>query len=139
MKFIKALSFSLLMLSGSVTLLGSNIVRSVVSISETPAKTVIIKAGGAANANTFFSTTKAVSFEVYKAGSADELAAMISKIKAHEGVEIVITGKTTGDYTNVNVSLKEVKDKAYWIGLFKAAGLGHVKINNNPVTDVEKM
>ncbi len=104
-------------------------------LNEIPAKTAVIKAVGAENTDAFFSTTKAVAIHLFKAGTTEDLNATIAKLKENKSVEQVILGKTTGDYTNINITLKEVKNKAFWIELFKSAGMDHVKINNKEAVE----
>lgn len=139
MKLIRSISFSLFMFTTASLALASGSAETTIVINETPAKTVVIKAPAASDVNAFFSSTKVLSFEVYKAGSAEELNSIVNKIQSVAGVETVAKGRITGDYSNINVILKTTKDKAFWINLFKAAGLGHIKINNNAVVEIEKI
>ena len=111
---------------------------SVSNFADLPSKSVVIKAAGANDVNAFFSTTKVIAFHIYKAGSSEELEAMVKKLRESAGVEQVIQGKTTGDYTGINVTLKEVKNKSYWIELFRNAGFSQIKINNSDPVPVEK-
>lgn len=110
-----------------------------VVLKETPAKTICIKNAMASDANKFFSTTTSFYFEVYKPGSKAELVAIIDKLKATEGVENCTPGNVTGDYYAITLTLKSAKDKVWFAKTVKAAGLGHIKINNNEVVEVEKM
>lgn len=107
--------------------------------SETPAKTIIIKHPDAADANVYFSKSTVVSFEVYKAGTKDEVAKMIKSLKSDANVQSVSEGSLTGDYQSITITLKAAKNKAWFASEFKKAGLNHIKINNNPVVEVEKM
>lgn len=140
MKILKTLSVSFLL---GVAVLNStaSLKNTVVSVnfSEIPAKTVCIKHPAAANAAKFFSETTMLSFEVYKAGSADEVAMIVSSLKKDGNVESVTEGKTTGDYQQFTISLKSAKNKAWFASEFKKAGLNTVRINNNPIVEVDKM
>lgn len=110
-----------------------------VVLKETPAKTICIKNALASDANKYFSTTTSFYFEVYKPGSKADLIAIIDKLKATEGVENCTPGNVTGDYYAITLTLKSAKDKAWFAKTVKAAGLAHIKINNNEVVEVEKM
>ena len=75
MKILKALSISCLlgaaMINSTAVANNNSIINNFIEI---PAKTVCIKNPNAADVNKFFSETTVLSFEVYKAGSADEIA-----------------------------------------------------------------
>jgi hypothetical protein len=134
MKLIKTLSLCLIMV-----LAGVNVSANKAAVSgEIPAKTVVIKAGNS-DAGAYFSAASSVSFEIYKAGTPEDIQAIVKKIQGNKDVESASAGKVTGDYSMVNVKLKSAKDKAYWISLFKAAGLGHIRFNNNPVVETDQM
>jgi len=139
MKIIKTLSLSIIIVLANLQVSAFNFENNLTVSIETPAKTVCIKAAGANNANVFFSTSSAVAFEIYKPGNAEELSAIVKKLKATDGVENVMTGKATGDYQMLNVVLKTNKDKTYWISLFKAAGCGHIKLNADPIVELDKI
>jgi hypothetical protein len=102
----------------------------------TPNKTIVIKHPGANDVNAFFSSNTVLSFEVYKPG---ELTPLINALKKDGNVENCTAGTLTGDYQQFTVSLKSAKDKAWFVALFQKAGLGHIKINNKPVTEVGKI
>lgn len=99
----------------------------------------MIKAAGAENADLFFLMTKVVAIHVLKAGTTEDLNTLVMKLKENSSVEQVILGKTTGDYTNINITLKEIKNKSFWMELFKSAGVDHVKINNKEAVETGKL
>lgn len=140
MKILKTLSVSFLL---GVSVLnsaafGKNPLVSV-NFSEIPVKTVCIKHPAASDANNFFSQATLVSFEVYKPGSKEELANIISSLKKANGIESVTEGKLNGDYQQITITLKAAKNKAWFASEFKKAGLNNVRINNNPIVEVDKM
>ncbi|MEO6303237.1 MAG: hypothetical protein ABIP51_08690, partial [Bacteroidia bacterium] len=102
-------------------------------------KTVCIKNPAAADAGKFFSEVTVVSFEIYKAGSQDEVAKIAASLKKDAAVESVTEGKATGDYQSMTLVLKSAKNKAWFASEFKKAGLNTVRINNNPIVEVDKM
>jgi len=140
MKILKALSVSFLL--GATMLNSKAFAKNTpvsVNFSEIPAKTVCIKHPAAADANSFFSQATVVSFEVYKVGSKDELATIVSSLKKANGIESVSEGKLNGDYQAITITLKSAKNKAWFASEFKKAGLNTVRINNNPIVEVDKM
>ena len=140
MKILKALSISCLLGAAVInsTAVANN--NSIVNnFTEIPAKTVCIKNPNAADVNKFFSETTVLSFEVYKAGSADEIAKIVASLKNNKGVESITEGKLTGDYQSMTLTLKSAKNKAWFAAEFKKAGLNTIRINNNPIVEVEKM
>jgi hypothetical protein len=140
MKILKTLSLSFLLgvaMTNSTAFGKNNIVS--INFSEIPVKTICIKNPAAADANKFFSETKMVSFEVYKAGSADEIAKIIASLKKDAAVESVTEGKLNGDYQAFTITLKSAKNKAWFATEFKKAGLNTIRINNNPIVEVDKM
>lgn len=140
MKILKALSISCLLgasVINSTTVANNN--SNVTNFTGIPAKTVCIKNPNAADVNKFFSETTVLSFEVYKAGSADEIAKIVASLKNNKGVESVTEGKLTGDYKSMTLTLKSAKNKAWFASEFKKAGLNTIRINNNPIVEVEKM
>lgn len=112
---------------------------SAVSSKELPAKTICIKHPMANDANSFFSTTTNLFFEVYKPGSKADFTAILDKLKQTEGVQNVTPGNITGDFFGVNLSLKGLKDKAWFIQAFKKAGLEYIKLNNNEAVSLDKL
>jgi hypothetical protein len=136
MKIIKSLLVACLI---TVTGTSVSLASTAVAYNETPAKTIVIKHPDAADANKFFSKSTMVFFEVYKAGSKEELAAIIKSLKSDKNVESVTEGNVAGDYQGLTIVLKTTKDKAWFASQFKKAGLNHIKINNNPVVEVSKM
>lgn len=139
MKKLSLYSLFIMMSLSAVTTASVNSNIEKVVLKETPAKTICIKNAMASDANKFFSTTTSFYFEVYKPGSKAELVAIIDKLKATDGVENCTPGNVTGDYYAITLTLKSAKDKAWFAKTVKAAGLGHIKINNNEVVEVEKM
>ena len=140
MKILKTLSVSFLLgvaMLNSAAFGKNNTVS--VRFSDIPVKTVCIKNPAAADANKFFSEATVLSFEVYKAGSADEVAKIVSSLKKDDAVESVTEGKSTGDYQQITITLKSAKNKAWFASEFKKAGLNTVRINNNPIVEVDKM
>lgn len=140
MKILKALSVSFLL--GATMLNSTAFAKNTaisVNFSEIPAKTVCIKHPAASDANSFFSQATVVSFEVYKAGSAADVANIITALKKDAAVESVTEGKVTGDYQQITLTLKSAKNKAWFASEFKKAGLNTVRINNNPIVEVDKM
>ncbi|MCW3077304.1 MAG: hypothetical protein JWO32_1913 [Bacteroidetes bacterium] len=137
MKIIKSL-----IVAGMLVTAGANASETAVAeiiFSETPAKTVCIKHPEAADANKYFSTSTVVMFEVYKAGTHGEVAKMIKSLKSDSNVQSVSEGALTGDYQAITLTLKSAKDKSWFISEFKKAGLSHIKINNNPIVEIEKL
>ena len=103
---------------------------------ETPAKTIVIKNPAADDVNTFFSGSQTYFFEVYKIG---EAKVVIDLIKKNKDVETCVANNVIGDYTPITVSLKSTKNKAFFITLFKSAGLNTIRINHKEICIVEKM
>ncbi len=116
-----------------------NSLESYLSIKELPAKTICIKHPLAADPVKFFSTGTSFHFEIFKAGTKSDLLSIIDKLKKVEGVENCLPGNVNGDYFSVELTLKSVKDKAWFMNAFKAAGLDHIKINNSEPTPLEKL
>jgi hypothetical protein len=135
MKLFKTLTFAAAIFS--VFSISANPVSKAVIYQQTPDRTVTIKSAST-DANVIFSAGM-IGFEVYKAGSAQEVNALLKKLKENKEVSEAVAGKVTGDYTQITVSLKSVKDKAFWAGLLKSAGLNNIKINKNPVTEIDKI
>lgn len=105
-------------------------------ITEPPIKCIVLKHPAANDAATFFATSTAISFEVYKPGNMKKILAELAK---DPEVENAKAGTVTGDYHQVTLSVKTTKDKMWYVSLFKKAGLNNIKINNNPVVEVDKM
>ena len=140
MKILKTLSVSFLLGVAMInsTAFGKNNTVSI-NFSDIPSKTICIKNPAAADANKFFSETKMLFFEVYKPGSQEEVSKMIASLKKDAAVESVTEGKMVGDYQGITVVLKSTKNKAWFATEFKKAGLNTIRINNNPIVEVEKM
>jgi hypothetical protein len=140
MKILKTLSVSFLLGAAMVNSTAYAVTSNTVIIfSEIPAKTVCIKNPSAADVNKFFAETTVLSFEVFKAGSADEIAKIVASLKKNSAVESVSEGKLTGDYQSMTLTLKSAKNKAWFASEFKKAGLNTIRINNNPIVEVDKM
>lgn len=103
---------------------------------ETPAKTIVIKNPGADDTNAFFSGSQVFFFEVFKIG---DVKAVLDLIKKNKDVESCTANNVIGDFTPINLSLKSPKNKAFFIALFKSAGLNNIRINHKEVTSVDKM
>ena len=140
MKIIKTLTFTLLF-TGAVfnsSIYGNN--KSLVSkIDDIPSKTICIKNPAASNTTDFFSNTIQFSFEIFKAGSKDDVLKIINSFKNDPSVESCSEGVLTGDYLAISLTLKLNKNKAWFIKSFKKAGLKTIKINNNPIVEIEKI
>ena len=140
MKFIKTLTFALFF---TVTIVNSAIYgnnkSSVLKSDDAPAKTICIKNPAASNTTEFFSNSTSFSFEIYKAGSKDDVLKIIKSFKNDPNVENFIEGVLTGDYLAVSLILKSNKNKAWFIKLFKKAGLKTIKINNSPIVEIDKI
>lgn len=106
---------------------------------QTPEKTICIKNPQAANADQFFSSASMLFFEVFKAGTKDDVAKLIKTLHSDPNVESVQEGALVGEYQGITIVLKSHKNKAWFVSLFKNAGLNHIKINNNPVIEVDKL
>ena len=140
MKIIKTLSVSLLLAGAMISSTAAAKVNPVVvNYAETPAKTVCIKHPAAADANAYFSSATLISFEVYKVGSAEDVAKVIKAFKNDSNVELAEMGKLTGDYQAFTISLKTAKNKSWFVNTLKKAGLNTIKINNNPIVAVEQL
>ncbi|MGZ3901293.1 MAG: hypothetical protein ACXVDC_13285, partial [Bacteroidia bacterium] len=85
MKIIKTLLITFL-LSGATIYVSAN-TRALSIYSETPSKTICIKNAQAADVNNFFSTSTTLMFEIYKAGTKEEVAKIVSSLKSDPNVE----------------------------------------------------
>jgi len=137
MKIIKTLLISGVLLSGAASVSAAAV--NTIVYNQTPEKTICIKHPEAADANKYFAKSTVVMFEVYKAGSKEEVAGIIKALKSDSNVESVTEGVLTGDYQAITLNLKSAKDKTWFVKQFKKAGLNHIKINNNPVIEVDKL
>jgi len=137
MKLIKTLSLAFLISAANLNANALNLNKNLNIYTEPPVKTICIKNSAAGDVNNFFSHLTVLNFEVYKPGT--ELAKIVKALKSNSDVESCIEGKATGDYQAITLTLKNQKDKAWFAAEFKKAGLGHIKINNNPIVEVEKM
>ncbi|MCE3229141.1 MAG: hypothetical protein K0S32_3692 [Bacteroidetes bacterium] len=136
MKIIKSLLVACLITVTGTTV---SVAKTSIVYNETPAKTICIKNPAAADVNKFFSTSTVMFFEVYKPGSKEDFMKILKSFKDDKNVESVSEGNVAGDYHGMTIVLKSAKDKAWFINQFKKAGLGHIKINNNPIVEIEKM
>ena len=140
MQILKTLSISLLLSTLVVsTPLKSHVNVVKVNYSETPGKTICLKNPAALNTTEFFASTTTLMFEVYKPGSKEEMSKIVAALKKDANVQECVEGNVTGDYYAVTLILKAKKDKSWFVGLFKKAGLATIKINNAPVTEVGNM
>lgn len=139
MKLLKTLSFSLVLAVAAFQAPAVQAHVTPVIYNETPARTIVIKNPMAADINKFFSTGTIFNFEVYKAGSADEVLKMIGALRSDPAVETVSQGVLVGDYLSVTIVLKAAKNKEWFISEFRRAGLTTIRINANPVVAVEKI
>lgn len=108
-------------------------------VGDFPARTIFIKSPMASDPNLFFSTNKALMFEVYKVGSGSDLEKIIKAFRSDPAVESFNSGTLTGDYQAFVLILKTNKDKAWFISMFKKAGLNTIKLVHNDVIPVDKM
>lgn len=133
MKLLKLLLPFLIMATGSI-IAGNKLI-----LNEPPAKTIMFKHPGAENATTFFSGSKVYNFEIFKAGTAAEMEAIVKSLSADKAVESCTKGNLYGDYLSVTLTLKSNKDKAWFIAAFKKAGLNHIRLNNHEIIAVDKL
>jgi hypothetical protein len=140
MKFLSTLCLSLL-LAGATSIQASEPVASHTTIKYGmyPDKTICIKHPSAGDTKTFFSGSQVYFFEIYNVGSAADIAKIIHTVKANKDVADFTQGVVTGEFTAFTLSLKSNKDKAWFIALFKKAGLNTIKINNSEVMSVDHM
>lgn len=103
------------------------------------AGTVVIKHPSADNAGTFFSGATMYTFEVYKPGSAQDLAKIVGAFQRDKDVESFSVGTLTGDYQAFTLVLKSKKNKAWFSTAFKAAGLSFVRLNRAEPVAVDKL
>ncbi len=137
MEILRTLSLSVLL---SVAAVNSNSYAqanpAAIKSAEMSAKTIIIKHPMANDPATFFATNTLITFEIYKPG---DIAKAISVMSKDPNVADCKMGAVTGDYYQVNLTVKSLKDKMWYGTLFKKAGLNTIKINNNPIVEVGKM
>ena len=107
MKIIKTLTFTLLFAAAVVnsSIYGNN-KSLVLKIDDTPSKTICIKNPAASNTTDFFSKTTQFSFEIFKAGSKDDVLKIINSFKNDPAVESCSEGVLTGDYLAISLTLK---------------------------------
>jgi ABC-type glycerol-3-phosphate transport system substrate-binding protein len=139
MKMFKTLSLSALLTLAAVNTASATSAVVSAFYNETPVKTVVIKHPMANDAAKFFSSSKIVNFEIYKPGTKEEVAKIIASLKKDAAVESVNEGVVTGDYHAVTIVLKSEKNKEWFAAEFKKAGLNTIKMNNNPIVEVDKL
>jgi len=139
MKMLKTLSVSLLLTCAMVNNVSAISPLSAAYYNETPVKTIVVKHPMANDAGKFFSASKVVFFEIYKPGTKDEKAKIISSLKNNPDVETVTEGAVVGDYHGITIVLKTEKNKQWFVSEFKKAGLNTIKMNNNPIVEVDKL
>lgn len=137
MKTLRTFSLALLFLSTALT--NATNLQATAVLEDIPAKTIVLKHPAAANINSYFSGATLVSFEVYKSGSKEELAKILSSLKSNKAVSSCSEGTVTGDFQQITITLKTAQNKAWFVALFKAAGLNTIRVNNNPVVEVDKL
>ena len=139
MKILKIVSFSVLLVGSVVSPTINAANYSSVILADIPAKTVCIKHPEAADANKYFAAATVVNFEVYKAGSTAEVDKIVKILSEDKNVESCTADKVTGDFSAITLSLKSAKNKAYFVNLFKKAGLTTIKLNNNAPVEADKL
>jgi hypothetical protein len=95
-----------------------------------PDKTVFIKDPAATDHAGFFSSRVNYHFEIFKAGSVEEVQKILKSLQADKKVSSATAGKLTGDYQAIDLSLKQNADKAWFKKVLSGAGLNHIHINN---------
>ncbi len=106
---------------------------------EVPLKTVIIKDPVAADPQKYFSTITSITFWVHKAGSNEDVEKAMKTFKAEKNIKSSSEGKVTGDYKEFSLVLNAAQNKSWFAALFKKAGFGHIKINNNGIIPIDKL
>lgn len=119
-----------------IAVLGFN---AAIAQSNLQAGTVVIKHPSADNAAAFFSGATMYNFEVYKAGSAQELAKIVAAFQKDKDVESFTVGTLTGDYQAFTLVLKTKKSKTWFSTAFKNAGLNFVRLNRAEPVAVDKL
>lgn len=104
-----------------------------------PERTVIIKHPGAEDTDKFFSGSLTFTFEVYKAGSKEQVAEIVETFQQEEAVQSLVAGKKTGDYQAFQLTLKTARIKPWFTEAFQKARLHTILINNHPVVNVDNM
>mgnify|MGYP001020488472 FL=1 len=104
-----------------------------------PAKTIFIKNPSYTDSKSFFAGIKTLQFEIFKAGSQEEVNKLLTKFNHNADVESCTAGKLYGDYQSIVLTLKTNKDRAWFVSAFKKAGLYLIKINNNAPVEVDEM
>lgn len=141
MQLLKTISLSLILAatalcSDTYAQVNGQVNATAASFQETPANTIIIKSPAANDPATFFSTSTIYTIYIYKPG---DLSKIVSSFSKNAAVESCTKVTANSDYHELSLTLKATKDKMWFISLFKAAGLNKIKINNNPITELEKM
>lgn len=139
MKTLKIVALSVLLVGTTSLTTKANTNTIKINLLDLPAKTVCIKHPEAADANKYFASATVINFEVYKAGSTAELDKIVKTLSTDKNIESCTAGKVTGDFSAITLSLKTAKDKAYFVGLCKKAGLTHFKLNNNTAVEADKL
>ncbi len=103
-----------------------------------PNKTVIIKHPAATDANRFFAEVTVLRIDIYKAGSKEDLEKILLALRKDKAVESCTLDQLNGDFQAINISLKQGQSKAWFAAWLKSAGLGHIKINNDPVKTLDQ-
>lgn len=106
---------------------------------DTPDKTICIKNPDATDTDKYFSSNTVYYFEIFKGGTSDQLDQIIKLLKKDSAVLSCLKNSLNGDFQAITLTLKTLKSKSWFINQFKKAGLNTIKINNNPIVEVEKM
>lgn len=140
MTILKTLSITFLLAGSMITSASFAANHPVVSVSnEIPVKTIFIKNMAAEDINKFFSSGTIFNFEVYKIGTKTDISALIAAFQKDPNVESLNMGVTTGDYQAFTLVLKSAQNKQWFIDAFKRTGLNTIKVNRNPIVEVDKL
>jgi hypothetical protein len=104
-----------------------------------PAKTVYLKHPLAANLDAFFAQTTVFTLYVFQSGSAQDLKLLIEKLRQDKALNSCVAGSVNGDFQAVDVSLKQIQNKTWFVKWLKNAGLKTIKINNDPVKSIDEI
>ncbi|MCU0360387.1 MAG: hypothetical protein MUF75_06650 [Bacteroidia bacterium] len=102
-----------------------------------PPKTVYLKHPLAANLDVFFAQTTVFTLYIFQSGSTQDLKLLIKKLSQDKALNSCVTGSVNGDFQAVEVSLKQIQNKAWFVKWLKNAGLQTIKINSDPVKSID--
>ena len=137
MKTLRTFSLALLFLSTAFT--NATNLQATLVLEDIPAKTIVLKHPAAANIDSYFSGATLVSFEVYKSGSKEDLAKIVNSLKTNKNIASCSEGAVNGDFQQITITLKSAQNKAWFVAMFKTAGLNTIRVNNNPIVEVDKL